>query len=206
MKVACTLCLVAIAASAASAQSITNGSMTGPLAIGSPPPGWTSVNVDGDTIGPGGFSGWATGMPASTDGGTFLMVLDNGSGGGFDRAAQAITGFNIGQQYTIGFEYGNGALPGFGSYDGPLYVEMEIFGTTYQTPVIAFDGVGNQQWYNASFNFIATAADTTLFFRAVSTQFGLGAAAAIDGVFLVPTPGSLALLALPGLALVRRRR
>lgn len=187
-------------------QTITNGSMTGPVVIGSPPPGWASVNADGDTIGPGGFSGWATGMPASNDGGTFLMVLDNGSGGAFDRCGQVVTGFQPGEMYTIGFEYGNGALPSFGGYAGPLRVEMEVFGTTYLTPEIAFDGIGLQRWFDASFSFMATATSTTVYFRAISTQFGSGAAATIDGVYLVPSPGTLALLVLPGIAAVRRRR
>jgi hypothetical protein len=201
------LACLALVSGLAQAQSVTNGSMTGPVSIGSPPPSWNSVNADGDTIGPGGSGGWATGIAASNDGGTFLMVLDNGNGGFFDRCGQTITGFTVGQAYTIGFEYANGGLPNFGSYTNTLTAEMEIFGAQYLTAATAFDGIGQQQWRTISFNFVATDTSTTLYFRANSLGNG-GAAAAIDGVYLraVPAPGSLALAALAGVIGTRRRR
>ena len=190
------------------AQSVLNGSMTGDPTIGSPPPGWNSLNTDGDTVGPGGLGIWAPGISASPDGGTFLMVLDNGSGGSFDRCGQVISGFTVGQTYRVTFFCANGALDFSSPYNGPLTVEVGMFGGSQATDTLAFDGFGQQKWYTRSFDFQANDVMTELTFRANSLQPGSGAAAAVDGVMLtvVPSPGTFTLLAAGGVMMWPRRR
>lgn len=204
------LLAVAAFAPAGFGQTVANGSMTGPPAIATPPPMWNSLNTDGDTIPVGGLSGWATGIPASPDGGTFLAVLDNGPGGAFDECGQTIAGFTPGELYELTFSYVNAGLDSSAAsnYANPLLARVLMFGTTQDTQILAHGGFGSQIWFTTSMTFLANSASTNLTFRAVSQGPG-GAAAGIDGVSLrlVPTPGPVALLGLAvGSAALRRRR
>jgi len=196
-------------ASTASANLVFNGSMTGNPIIGSPPPGWTPIQADGDTIPPGGLNAWATGMPASPDGGTFLALLHNGLGmAGKDVVSQVVNGFTPGESYTVSLFYSNAGLPLLGSpYTGPIRLETSIAGNSFSTPSINFLGIGAQQWFLAQYNFVATAASQALIFEPFAGT-GEGGAIGIDGVSidLIPTPGAAALLGLGGLVIARRRR
>ncbi|CAN0500553.1 unnamed protein product, partial [Phaeothamnion confervicola] len=167
----------------ASAIPITNGSMTGQPAIGVAPPGWTSVSVDGDTIPVGGLSGWGTGIGASPDGGTFLALLNNGGGGGFDAVEQIINGFVIGDVYTIGFNVANIGLDGSAAsdYANEGLIRANIAGVDLDSASLAHAGFGNQQWFGFSANFVATAASLTLTLSAERAGVG-GYAGGVDGV------------------------
>ena len=201
--------IVALAvAGHAQANLVVNGSMTGTPAIGTPPPGWGSISVDGDTIPPGGFSIWADGIPASPDGGTFLAILNNGLfSSGLDIVKQDVAGFTAGETYSLSFYYANAALPTIGGYAGPGSVQTDIAGNTFNTPVISFDGIGFQQWYIASYSFVATAATQQLVFTPVATT-AQGQAHGINGVVieLIPTPSAAGLFGLAAMAGLRRRR
>jgi MYXO-CTERM domain-containing protein len=188
-------------------QVVDNGSMTGPVNIGSPPPGWDSVSTDGDTIGPGGFSGWGTGIGASNDGGTFLALLNNGGGGAFDAAAQVISGFTIGNSYSLNFEYSNIGLDSSaaGDYANSGLIRANIAGVNLDSALLAHDGFGSQQWFDFSGSFVATSETMTLTFSAVRSDVG-GYAGGVDGVSIIPTPGTFGLFAAAGLAAIRRRR
>lgn len=183
------------------ANLVINGSMTGTPAITTPPPGWTSVNTDGDTIPVGGLNGWATDIGASPDGGTFLAILNNGSGGAFDATTQYVYGFTVGLTYTLEFSYANIGLDqsAASNYANSGFVRANIAGIDFDTPVLTHDGFGSQQWFHFSETFIATAPDMYLTFTAMRPNNAIGGyAGGIDGVFIaaVPEPSTIALLSL----------
>jgi hypothetical protein len=201
--------LVSLVATTIQAQTVTNGSMTGPPTVSSPPPGWTSATLDGDTVPPGGISFYAPGIPASPDGGTMLTILDNSGYIGsftFDSVQQVIAGFTPTATYTVQFSFANAGLSpsSFSGYQGPGNIQVDIAGQTFITPTIVFDGVGAQTWYSASFQFTATAASETLLFTPNGTIVGEGFAGAVDGVqiALVPEPATLALGAIGFVAVI----
>ena len=193
------------------ALPITNGSMTGVPTIGAPPPGWASVSVDGDTISPGGLSGWGTGIGASPDGGTFLALLNNGGGGSFDAVQQIINGFVVGDTYTIAFSVANIGLDFIGDYANEGLIRANIAGVDLDSASLAHTGFGNQQWFGFSADFVATAASLTLTLSAERAASG-GYAGGLDGVTIdaarqpIPEPSVLSLLAIGGLMLRRRKR
>ena len=207
MKTAIATAAIAAAATAAHAEFVTNGSMTGNPSIGTPPPGWGSASIDGDTIPPGGLNGWATGIAPSSDGGTFLAVLNNGPGSGFDDVQQIITGFTPGQTYTLSFEWANVGLDASASsnYANPGFVRASIAGNEFETDEIPHEGFGSQTWRTFSTTFVANGETQVLSFRGVSTIAG-GYAAGIDGVSIVPAPAAVSLLGVAGLLGARRRR
>lgn len=200
----------ALAATNSYAVVINNGSMTGPPQIGAPPPGWSSVSVDGDTIPVGGLSGWGTGISASPDGGTFLALLNNGGGGAYDAVNQVISGFVVGQAYQLQFDYANIGLSGFTNYANPGFIRANIAGVNLDSLLLSHDGFGQQRWFTFSGSFVASATTHTLTFSAERTGTG-GYAGGVDGVSItgasVPVPGSLVLLGLgiAGMTFGRRK-
>ena len=198
---ALSICLAAIGSAHATTNLVTNGSMTGPAMIGSPPPAWASLSTDGDTIPVGGLSGWAPGIGASPDGDTFLALLNNGGGGSYDAVSQSISGFSAGQTYTLEFYYTNAGLsPSLASnYANPGDIRASIGGNTFDSPTLANDGFGNQQWFDYKTTFVATAGTLTLTLAAVREGDAIGGyAGGIDGVSIsattVPEPSGVALM------------
>jgi hypothetical protein len=204
--------MLLVTSSAFAIPIVTNGSMNGTAQIGSPPPGWTSVSVDGDTIPVGGLSGWATGIGASSDGGTFLALLNNGGGGSFDAVQQSISGFTIGQTYSLDFSFANVGLDttAASNYANSGFIRANIAGVDLDSALLNHDGFGSQTWFNFSDSFIATGETLELTLSAVRIGVG-GYAGGIDGVSInatsVPEPMSLALvgIGLIGLAFTRRK-
>jgi hypothetical protein len=210
-----TLVLSALAASCgmAHASFLVNGSMTGAVQESAPSP-WYNYQFSPDTLDVGGsFLGGAVlgaGMPASSDGGTFAEMAAFYQTGYEEAFAQDVTGLTPGQSYVLTFEYAN---CGTNLLDEQAagFVTAGFVGSTLQsTPIVAFEGIGQQTWRTASFVLTASAANESVVFY--GNHAGLGSPIisrmAVDGITLgvIPTPGTLGLAGLAGLAAIRRRR
>jgi hypothetical protein len=211
------LLLLALA-SAARAELVVNGSMTGDVGINVQPAPWATLFGPGvhsppDTVAAGGLVDGsftlAPGIPASPNGGTFLafsasMILEN------DYAGQNIAGLAPGGTYTLRFYYTNvGALlpPGLPLSLQPGVMKATIAGQTFLSEPLQFEGAGLQTWKLAELTFQATQPVEHLGFQTTSDLFYGG----IDGVSIVPEPGSsllmgVALVVLCGTAVKRKRQ
>lgn len=209
------IALLVVPAHALRAEFVVNGSLTGPTGFQTVPAPWFAPDAPGlifppSTLPPGGLqdgggSTLAPQMPASPDGGTFVVVtaefiLDK------SLARQTIVGLTPGQQYTLSFHYANAGadVPIPGNFVFPGSILATIAGQTFETDVLDYLGPGEQVWRLASFSFTANAASTNLDLHTIDAQFF----GAIDGVSIVPEPSSCALGAV-GLVICgawRRRR
>jgi hypothetical protein len=207
------LCLVA-ASSAAASPILINGSLTGPIANGNVPPGWTVLSESPDTmdqnnnVGVPGLLDFGAAPGPSPDGGTWVGFARDG--GFIESFEQTVGGFTPGSQYNLSFSGGNfGYAPG--GYTGANRIELLINGISAGiTSPLAL----SPNWVPELLTFSASAASLTLGFRlADTTQSYLS----IDGIALsdaqqvdvVPEPASLLLFATGTaglLAKARRRR
>lgn len=202
--------LAILAATCVSAQAVgvTNGSLTGPIANGGVPPGWTLLLGSPDTndinfnVGGGTPFGIIPSGP-SPDGGTWVGI---GADVGFvEQFGQSITGLVIGQTYTVSWYAGNfGALTGSG-YLGSNAIQVLLDGVAagHGGPLSL-----GADWYAQSLSFTATANSQLLAFQLETSERSY---LSIDGIAVgaVPEPGTYALM-LAGIAamgfVVRRRR
>jgi hypothetical protein len=204
--------------SAARAEFVVNGSMTGDVGINVQPAPWATLFGPGvhsppDTVAAGGLvDGSFTLAPrisASPNGGTFLafsasMILEN------DYAGQNIAGLAPGATYTLRFYYTNvGALlpPGLPISLQPGVMKATIAGQTFLSEPLQFEGAGLQTWKLAELTFQATQPVEHLGFQTTDDMFFGG----IDGVSIVPEPGSsllmgVALVVLIATVVARKRR
>ena len=181
---------------------LVNGSLTGPIANGVVPPGWTTLSESPDTmdqnnnVGVVGKTEFVT-APAgpSPDGGTWVGFAHNGSF--VETFGQSISGFTVGAGYTVSWYLGNfgysGVSPPYGEPNG---VEVLLDGVSVGSSSLVSSGSG---WTPQSLNFLATSAIQQLAFRPVSTAKSY---ISIDGLALanatpnpVPEPSTLLLLA-----------
>ncbi|WP_425038272.1 VPLPA-CTERM sorting domain-containing protein [Primorskyibacter sp. S187A] len=199
---------------AASAATLVNGSLTGPISNGGVPVGWTTLGGSPDTmdennnVGAGTPFGVAPVGP-SDDGGTWVGIA-SGTGAFQEIFGQTINDFVIGQSYDLTFFAGN-----FGAETGPGYLADNAVTASLDGTMVGMSDVLSldENWYAQSITFMATSTSHVL-------SFGLTDAAnsylSIDGIALtpkdvtapVPLPagGMLLLTALGGIAIARRRK
>jgi predicted RNA-binding protein with TRAM domain len=199
-------------ASAAGAQAVSNGDLTGPVGSSIAPTDWFSWSGSVDTCDPAGpFN--LTGNPwvLSPNGGTFVRAGSNGTGVN-EAFAQDLTGFTAGQLYTVEFYTTNLGFNGSGwtGADGffRMFADGVAFGdsVTLTKQAVASDDI---VWTFGTLDFVAPANDFEL---AIASQWISGGDTAaymgMDGINIrtVPAPVSAVLLGAAGLVATRRRR
>jgi hypothetical protein len=190
-----------------SEAQVTNGSLTGPIANGGVPPGWTILQETPDTmdqnnnVGVVGGSGFAAVPNPTPNGGTWVGM---GRDVVFTEVfGQTLSGLTPGQQYNISWYAGNfGYAPS--GYINPNAIAARINGAIVGTgatlPV-------SSNWFSQSVVFTANSAIPSL-------SFELAAAAksymSIDGIAVTPVPepvtGTLLMAATCAFGASRRRR
>src|SRR5262249_32803049 len=110
--------------SAAGLPALVNGSLTGPVANGAVPAGWSIIAGSPDTmdlahnVGVSGVLYYATPSGPSPDGGTWVGFGRDISSAGFTEIfGQSVSGFQVGQSYSLSWYEGNfGAQTGSGYF------------------------------------------------------------------------------------------
>ncbi len=196
---------------AASANLLTNGSLTGPIANSHVPSGWTITASTPDTMdgthNAGLFIPFVV-VPSgpSPDGGTWVGFARGA--GSFESFAQTVSGLTIGATYDLSWYAGNfGAAVPCPFYCGSNAIEALINGTPIGDGGVLPTG---PDWTAQSLLFVASATSVTVEFR---LRDDVAAYMSIDGISLtarndVPEPLTLTLfgLSLVGVALVRCSR
>ena len=191
----------------AQAATITNGSLTGPIANYGVPSGWVIVAGSPDTMDENHNVG-TTGVPfqsapsgPSPDGGTWVGI---GRADSFiETFGQTVTGFSVGTQYVLSWYQGNfGAIVSPPHYVLDNAIQVLIDGSPTGAGSVIPSG---PDWSTDSIVFTATSVSHQIDFTLLNPD---PAYISIDGIALsvVPEPATLSLLALGGLALISRRR
>lgn len=195
------------------AQSITNGSLTGPIQNGGVPTGWTLLLGSPDTMDEnnnvGGANGGFGATPTpSPNGGTWLGVGRDGTGF-IERFGQTVSGFTVGQQYRLSWYTANFGFVSFG-YSQPNFFEVLVGGTAVGSGASRAVSTG---WVLESVTFTALASSQAIAFQLGSNNKsymsidGISLSAVTSGV--VPEPSTYVLM-VTGLTLLgglsRRKR
>ncbi len=222
------LTVLAAGAAPSSARPITNGSFETGLAYPSGPnifsPGtpapWVATSFTPDLYDNTSVDGWGIGgIPAydnmfkgmvACDGHRFIGFAASTEFGGINEAFEQTTAPLIpGNQYTISACIAADDLGKAIPYGGPYYGRGEVN--------VLLDGnfigkltqnTASLTWESRSFTFIAPASSTATFeFVAQLDPFSPAPSSYIglDDIRITPTPGTLGLLSLAGLAAGRRR-
>ncbi|MEP6781769.1 MAG: PEP-CTERM sorting domain-containing protein [Gemmatimonadaceae bacterium] len=197
------------------AQQFTNGSLTGPIANGNVPTGWSTLLNSPDTVDPNnnvgvpGLHAFGATPSASPNGGTWVGV--GAQSGGYNEAfGQTVAGLTVGQSYTVSWFASNfGYADTEPAYVGPNFFQMLVNGSLAGSGASIALGTG---WFAQSVSFVATTSSNAFRFQLGSSTYSyLG----IDGISLAqssttttPEPASLALVAFGcvAVAFARRRR
>jgi hypothetical protein len=176
-------------------------------------PGWTHTGVPGDAL------LWRTGY---NDGSGTVTVAGEGSqfvtmGGGYGPTGlgtweQALTGFVVGESYTLDFMMVSEAFDGPFTFPAAstMTIVVSLIGiNTVSSNFTATNDVGNywKDWESKSFSFVADSSNLTLRF-AYNGPYDVG----LDNVRInnvsqpVAEPATLWILALGLVAAARRRR
>jgi hypothetical protein len=166
----------------ASAQNFVNGGFDGSAT------GWSVLDCDF-----GGYQG-STGQ----NGNPGWVWLNNVGNASIPRVEQSVSGFTIGDSYTLKAWYGSGQI--FNTNDVfEALIDGAVVFSGPNAPVVG--------WTEMSHTFTATAATHTFTFRAevvADSDYVFDSASLIHNP--VPEPGTMAALAVGSLALYRRRR
>ncbi|HPF34789.1 MAG TPA: hypothetical protein P5571_14215 [Candidatus Krumholzibacteria bacterium] len=181
-----------LSASTVFAQGVVNGSLTGPVGEAVLPSSWSGFSSD--TWQPGGvvfsYGVYASGIPASPDGGTFVSSV--GVGTYQEWFSQNVSGLVPGESYVVTFHAANaGFLNTGGPYateTGAGSIQVTLGGETQETPIITHDGFGSQTWHTYSMTFTPSFSTLDLTFTARDRIAEGGGAhrarMAVDGVQL----------------------
>lgn len=177
------------------AATLTNGSLTGPLATNGVPMGWSVSSDSPDTNDISSATGlanydYAVTPVSSTNGGTWVGIGADGPGF-WESFSQTVTGFIVGESYELNWEVAN-----FG-YLTPLYGGDNGIKVLLDGVVIGSGAIHalESAWFHEGITFTATAASQTLTFGLAT---GTRSYVQIDGIKLevaaVPLPGAAGLL------------
>ena len=161
--------LLALPASGASAVTITNGSLSGPIGIDTLLASWFGIAGSPDTNdidnNIGGSSIFAVNPDPSPDGGTWVAITRNEVTDFTEAFAQFVAGFTVGATYELSWYVGNfgaGSLGGPNSSDDPNAVEVLLSDVSVGSGAVRPVGSG---WFLQSITFVPTEANHQIAFR-----------------------------------------
>lgn len=183
MVIVCLAMGLGATGSVSAQEFITNGSLTGPIANGNVPPGWTVLAPSPDTmdennnVGTTGIAFGADPSGPSADGGTWIgfAALDTFR----EIFGQTVTGLTVGTQYEISWYAGN-----FGAATGPGYVGPNAIQVFVDGSPIGSGGVLPlaSNWVTESLTFNATATSHEISFGLLNVDASY---LSIDGISLM---------------------
>ena len=192
-----TLTSVMALTGAANSQTVTNGSFE---ANGTTTTSGVNANNwswSGGAIGFDLVNKSHTGSPSGVTGDMYLEAYDSTSLG---TLSQAVSGFVIGEAYTLSFDWGN-RIQGADAYDFSVGIGGQVFSQT---------GSGLVNMTNESLSFTAGATTETISISFNDPGVYSNTIGALDNFVItpltVPEPSSTALLGLGALGLLIRRK
>ena len=212
-KTLITLAAATIGLSSAGAQTIVNGDfedLTGLTSIGSSGQIFRGPSPAGWTWTPGGAGGAVAGIdvldyalggsptPNANSGTYYFEVATRGD---FGVLSQDISGFTVGQQYELNFDWGNrfGGDPTTSSFDFTVSIDGESFSQS------AVNG-SQLGLFSQSILFTASSSNLTLSLDLLDQDTFSGGAFDNFTVTAVPEPSSALLLGLSALGFIGRRK
>jgi hypothetical protein len=189
--------------------AVVNGSLTGPIANGQVPPGWTALQQSPDTmdqfnnVGVSGYLDFGATPSASPDGGTWVGMARDETGF-IEEFGQAVSGLSANQAYELSWYGANFGVLSIG-YNNPNAIDVLINGVSIGTGPTMQCVPG---WTSQSAVFVAATPILTVSFRPAFTD---RAYISIDGIAIRAVPEPAAILGAAVLAQIlssrpRRRR